>query len=705
MNAPALHVHVLAGCAPSPLAHYLKAFGVLRLVAEQADEHARGFWRDETFRLVTSLDREALESFFRKGYQPTPLIAPWNGGSGFYPRDRKVGIDAIAGSRSPRLAAYREAIHLGRELTEGLSEAPKSEEKTRLMRTARGRASREIRAWLDAAYVITGDGDPKYPALLGTGGNDGRLDFTNNFMQRLAELFDLKGAAELRPEHRALLSATLWGTPTPGLAKESVGQFLPGGAGGPNSSEGFMGASLVNPWDFILMLEGAVMFRSSVVRRSAVREAPKASAPFAIHADPSGYASAHASDKNRGEQWMPLWSRPSTVGELARLLAEGRSQLGRGAATRPLDFARAVSRLGVARGITAFERYSYIERNGQANLATPLGRWVVSIHAAQDLLDDVAPWLDRLRRIAADKHAPASFQRAARLCDNSALACCRPGDRGQAYCDLLIALGRAERLAVSSPRFAGGQRFEPLPPLRAGWIRAAGIDDLCEGRLAMALASLHGLESSGPSSDGGPRRVVVNRLDPVRRHWLPLDEKHPRKFRVFADSTNATIALGPEQVCHGHDLIRDLLALLTRRAAGRGAETGTFGLIANAPVRVRLADIAAFLAGSLDDALILELATPLMALDWRSLRREHDPKNDALQARDAANPPAAFALLRLANPLSPPAPSLGAQRDGAPVNALPEARLDPAGLARLAAGDLTAAGALARRRLLAVGRR
>lgn len=36
-----IHIHKLDGCAPTPLAHYLKALGILRLVAEQADPNAR----------------------------------------------------------------------------------------------------------------------------------------------------------------------------------------------------------------------------------------------------------------------------------------------------------------------------------------------------------------------------------------------------------------------------------------------------------------------------------------------------------------------------------------------------------------------------------------------------------------------------------------------------------------------------------------
>ena len=38
------HLHHLRGCAPAPLALYLKAFGILRLIAERPDPDARGWW-------------------------------------------------------------------------------------------------------------------------------------------------------------------------------------------------------------------------------------------------------------------------------------------------------------------------------------------------------------------------------------------------------------------------------------------------------------------------------------------------------------------------------------------------------------------------------------------------------------------------------------------------------------------------------------
>ena len=79
-----IHVHRLDGCTPTPLAHYLKALGILRLVAEQADRDVRGWWNGDRFRLATKLSRGELDAFFLNDYRPTPLVSPWNKGSGFF---------------------------------------------------------------------------------------------------------------------------------------------------------------------------------------------------------------------------------------------------------------------------------------------------------------------------------------------------------------------------------------------------------------------------------------------------------------------------------------------------------------------------------------------------------------------------------------------------------------------------------------------
>ena len=77
---------------------------------------------------------------------------------------------------------------------------------------------------------------------------------------------------------------------------------------------------------------------------------------------------------------MPLWSRPAMISEVSDMFAEARIQIDRQTANRPVDAARAISRLGVVRGINAFTRYGYLERNGQSTLAVPLGRIKVRQH-------------------------------------------------------------------------------------------------------------------------------------------------------------------------------------------------------------------------------------------------------------------------------------------------------------------------------------
>lgn len=87
---------VLSGCRPEPLASYLKGLGVLRLLADQADAEVRGWWRAGLLHVDTSLDRAGLVDFFALRYAPTPLVAPWNSGSGFGANDQKASPTAYA---------------------------------------------------------------------------------------------------------------------------------------------------------------------------------------------------------------------------------------------------------------------------------------------------------------------------------------------------------------------------------------------------------------------------------------------------------------------------------------------------------------------------------------------------------------------------------------------------------------------------------
>lgn len=506
----------LAGCAPIPLAHYLKALGILRLVAEQADPDAAGCWQRDVFVLHSRLDRDGLLDFFLHRYQPTPILAPWNGGSGFFPKDNQAALKAIETSHALRFDRFCQAIQAARAALSraGLSTKPDSAQKEALLRLCRSTFPEDALDWLDAAYLLTDEGT-KYPPLLGTGGNDGRLEFTNNFMQRLTEVLN-PATGQPTPVAQTLLEAALFGaTGVVPLSRAPVGQFLPGQAGGANATTGFDAVSLINPWDFILMLEGVLLFAAAAVRRLESAEPGALAYPFCVRQAAAGYGSAAAGDEPdaRAEMWMPLWERPTRLPELAAVLAEGRAQVGSRAARHGVDFARAVVSLGVDRGLSAFQRYGFQVRNGLAYFATPLGRFAVRRNARADLLSEADHWLENFRRIAgpAAKQVPAAVARALREVEERVLGLCQEGSPTRLQ-TVLIALGQAEKALARSFAWTTGRndtpprpKIAPLHGLSARWLREAD-DGSVEFRLAASLASVTG---QFRSAEGGPL-------------WLPL---------------------------------------------------------------------------------------------------------------------------------------------------------------------------------------
>ena len=597
-----MHLHALVGCAPAPLAHYLKALGIFRLVAEQRDAGARAYWNRDVFHLVTSLDSSALLNFLCDEFEPTPLVAPWNGGSGFYPKDAKAGIESIESSKAPRFARYREAIAHARLQVAGRVERPADKEKASLLAQCQREWSEPALDWFSAAVSLSREGTGRYPAVLGTGGNDGRLDFTNNFMQRLTEAIDTaSGIAS--PQAREMVELALFGGARRGLQRTVIGQFLPGGAGGANGTAGFDADSLVNPWDFILMLEGTPLLRVAALRRLDGSELRQAAAPFAVQGSPSGYGSAGAGDDGgRGEQWLPLWGRPVTLDELKKVFAEARFVCRDKRADGVIDAARSIAELGITRGIDGFVRFAFMERNGQANLAIPLDR----LHARETpragvrLLDEIDGWLDAWRRAAGDSHAPDVFARTLHRIQSVVFDICTAPDSHASRWGLLMEeLGIAEDLLVRSPRFTVERNLGPVPSLQSRWLEAAD-DGTAEFRLARALASLR----------APLRKGIRDELGPIRAHCLPLaPDSH---FRRFASSAGS-LKKDPRVVWSGADLARDLAAIVLRRAI-EGRSHGFDGLPFESETFVSFDDMRRFIDGETDDTRLARLTRGMMAV-------------------------------------------------------------------------------------------
>lgn len=646
----------LHGCAPTPLAHYLKALGILRLVAEQADANAAGRWYRDEFVLHSTLDAEALTTFFLESYAPTPVLAPWNGGSGFFPKDNQESITLIQACESPRFASYRETLTTAQALLVQLKlkDKPDPETKGHLLQACRNTLPEAAIAWLDAAFVLSNEG-AKYPPLLGTGGNDGRLEFTNNFMQRLAEVFDLSNGAP-SPDSRTWLRQSLFAATVPvARIKAPIGQFFPAAAGGANATSGFNADSTANPWDFIFMIEGALVFAAAAVKRLESIDDGRLAYPFCVRQAGIGYASAATADESasRAEMWMPLWEKPATYAELSALFSEGRAQVGSRSARNGVDFIRAVVTLGVDRGISAFQRFGFQVRNGLAYFATPLERVIVRQHTRANLLIEIDRWLDQLRRFSGD--GPASVSRALRGIETAIDNLCRH-DTASRFRALLVALGRAERALARSFRWTAEKRLQPLKELSHAWFDHASDtpDNHRELHLAASLASAHG--------------------GALRSHLEPVEG---RFFWKWTDVPGNDVCWSEG----GLEIV--LLDILARRLAM--PEKAPSLQRGRAACYASLDDIEAFIRGELDVSLLADLWWALSALDWRKAPLANHPVSDT-------PPSALFSLLRLCFP-QPGECSPGA-------TAVPPV---PAIVAKAAAGQSAEASRLAVRRLRASG--
>lgn len=652
-----IHEHPLPGCTPTPLASYLKALAVLRLVAEAGmgagDPNATGFWRDDIFVLRTKLTKEELRTFFLARYRPTPLLSPWNGGSGFYFQEGKLKVKdpvtgkklktgirdqeteatrtvaAIAQSSSPRLADYRDAITTARRVVADFKivEAPENtsmnNEKDRFIQAFRNLASDQCLSAMDSVVVIAGD-ETSFPPLLGTGGNDGNLDFTNNFMQRLLEVFDVS-AGEARPGADNRLDSALFGAPCNLLSESAIGQFAPGSAGGPNASSGFDGNARTNAWEFILMLEGAVLFAASIVRRLEFGDRAVLSAPFVVRSrvGTEGSASSSDDDDSRNEIWMPLWAAPCGVDEVRSLLSEGRATLNGRSVRDGLDFARAVAQLGVNRGIRSFQRYGFLKRQGKNFLAIPLSRIAVSRNFDADLIAQLERrnWLASVQRYARDENAPNVFRTAAHQLDSALFALTQQASRAVVQ-TVLRRVNGIEAALSRSPKSQESVRV-PVPHLSLAWAKQAD-DRSTEFRIAAAFASLCLRNEQG------------HRVLHTRRHLATVSESLNREGDRAWEPTSrlAVWGTGP--------LIKNLAALLHRRrleAIGLGVE----GEALASQTGATCTDVATFLDGNTDDACIGELLGGLACVDWSGA----EPPRANTHAHEKTALPPAFTLLKV----------------------------------------------------------
>ena len=592
----------LRACAPRPLLGYLKALGVLRTVSTQADGHCRARWHAGALELRSELSEGGLTDFLLNDYAPSPVVSPWNGGSGFHPNDNKDAITALERSDDARFAHYQETIAATRATlaAEGIADKPTKDEKLRLIRALRRRLPDAALAWVDAAVVVTGD-EPAYPPLLGSGGNDGRYDFSNNYAQ--AAVACLLGEPDTA---RPGLEAALTGTAAELQRKLSLGH-LSRDASPTNSPQG-EADSLGNPWDLVLALEGTLLLAAGAARRLDTAHRSALVAPFTVYSTGAGYGSALTGEAGRAELWLPLWSKWASLSEIVTLVRESRAQVRTGrsrrAARTGLDFARASGELGVARGIDAFERYAILERAGQSSLAVPAGRISVAARPAAAALSSIDQWLNGLQRLARGDGCPRAIRQAVHTLDQAAFRAASRGSEADVGA-LVEAMGATEQTLAISARSAVAAGVRPLRRAPATpWLGAAD-DRSPEFAVAASLASLR--DRDGKQEQDRP--AVRDYLHGTRAQGSEFDSD--RRHAVHGSSPMHLLA-----ALHAH---RHLDAA-RHEAATSGSRPGPrLSFTSGAPCP--LTAIRLFAADRLDEGRVLRLLRGFSLLDHTSYHR------------------------------------------------------------------------------------
>ena len=595
--------HLLPGLRPEPLASYLAGLGLFRVLGEQADGNATAAWTADGLAITTHV--QDLAQWLADEYKPMPVLSPWNGGSGFGSKDKEPlrRLDSIRANSTARLADLRAAIEVAEKV---ISKARRAgwiteagvTDKAAVVLELRNQCPDELLPWIDASIVLADD-ETFFPPILGTGGNDGRLEFSTNFHQ---QLMDLIGDTSEKHRTRALAAARdlLEGTQTIPVSDVPIGQFNPGEAGGPGSSRFGAASSLANPWSYVLTVEGAVLFAASAARRNQ-HAAGRAAMPFTVNPSPDGATSGAAGEESRGEVWTPLWRTDFTLPEVKQLFAEARASWRGRPARRAVDFYAATRTLGVTRGIDEFTRYGLQRRNGLAFTAVPLDRVVVRERPAVQLSARIEDWATRVggsEASTAVAEAHRGFQRAhlefARDGGPFTLAAMLA-----ALTTLEMAVGRSGRAKDAVP-----VRYTPRADDRFFKVLA----EIHERELRVAV----GIASCATWPTEGPPRTM-------RQLLLPID---PAGTGGGSQPRWRDAALVPGFGARPlTDVLADVLIWRSRTAADdhnannfRGVATFSSG------ISVPAADLHALAADELDNAKLDLYLRACLALSWRTVR-------------------------------------------------------------------------------------
>lgn len=607
--------HAFPGLRADSLLTYLAALGLTRVVSE-ADPELRTWWGGDHLHMET--DVEDVPELLVHDYRPTPVFSPWNGGSGFGANDRnqRAAIDTLISSDAPRLSIFVDGYRAVLGVIARRDESSTAWTKERFAVELRNRVPLEGLRWLDAVIVVGGD-RLHFPGIYGTGGNDGRLEFSAKFHERLAEVLpEISGKPELS---RSWASDALTGASTTPLRRAPVGQADPVGGRSPGTWALGSGPSLVNPWLYALMIEASGYLAASLVR--AGQGDPRAAVPFSVDASASGDTAGSDTEKNRGEFWAPLWSTPMQHRELRQLFEQAKASWAGHVSTTSAAMYAAAKSGGVDGRLSAFYRYALTERNGLAHLAVPRARVTVrprlGIEMAIPIERRARPFKTLTPRVANEQwRRIEKAQMAFVMPDEERVAAAR-------LVDWLAALTARERSAAISARerdriisaAPAPRAIDAVTELR-GWMQ-----ERAEHRIAASLASGYVYES-GDTRKRTPLRDLLMGRPPGRGEAVWREPVVQGYGTRALDDVLADLAVWRDQHAEGGV-----------RGAGRGIR-----FISGHRYRCRRDDVTRWVRGDLNERDLEHALEACLSLDWEGWAR-------ASMAREFDIPDPMFAVL------------------------------------------------------------
>ncbi|MCQ3804558.1 MAG: type I-U CRISPR-associated protein Csx17 [bacterium] len=596
-------VLTLPGCRSTPLLSYLQGLGVLRVLHHQHLPGVMSCWQGDSLHLG-GFEGEELIDFFLTEYKPTPILSPWNGRGGFRTRKPQKGeraVRTITESDDPRLESLQRTIEKAQKLVDLAIEMEWADQtgkvtnknKPLFLAACRSEFPDEALDWLDAVFVLSDDKKPNYPLLLGgTGGALGSGDISASYLESVNFITDSKR----RSWSRELLSNALFAQGNPKLHRIPIGHLMPGTAETVNSSAFGSATSAVNPWSFVLGMEGTLLFASGVARRFRGSRG-MATTPFTVSKSPVGYSAAD-NEAIKGEMWLPIWERPMTLPEVRRILAEGRLSWNGTHASNGVDAAKAISTLGVDRGLNRFERYVVATRYGNMTLAVPVGSFPVVKQPAErvHIIREIDPWLNRVRRGT----LPASARTALRRVDAAQMQIVQTPHTAGSLQEFLVEIAALEWIVSRNPDLRARAR-SPVPPLSIERWAELLDDETTEWKLAVSIGTQRDRFPRGQHLSHSEQRrgaaacflrPVKLHAEPFRRHLLDWTDRVSGSANPVSWSTDHRLSA---MLIHRSILCGD-------RQAGEGVVTIGSG----APIAfdrfspVPMTHISAFLHGPLD---------------------------------------------------------------------------------------------------------